>query len=144
MKGDITSANATLVLAVEGLFPSGVKLEQFATDQSWSMEQSTIAVTRMGVDGQMVAGWIPNIKEVTIMLEASSPSYLNLVEVYQAMEQKRGLYRCTLTATIPSIKKTITWTDGVMVTGQPVPTANQVMSPTSWGFHFNDVKISGQ
>lgn len=144
MQGDITSANATLVLTVEEVFPSGVKLEQFATDQSWSMNESTIAVTRMGVDGQMVAGWVPNIKEVTIMLEASSPSYLSMAQVYQAMEQKRGLYRCTLTATIPSIKKTITWTQGVMVTGTPVPSAQQVLAPTTWGFHFSKIAISGQ
>lgn len=143
MQGDITSASATLVLTVEEIFPSGIKLEQFATDQSWSMEESTIAVTRMGVDGQMVAGWIPNEKNVTIMLEASSPSYLALCQVYQAMEQKRGLFRCTLTATVPAIKKTFTWSQGVMVSGQPVPTANQVMSPTSWGFHFAKLAISG-
>ena len=144
MRGDITSANATLVLTVEEIFPSGVKLEQFATDQSYSMNESTIAVTRMGVDGQMVAGWIPNIKEVTIMLEASSPSYLALAQVYQAMEQTRGLFRCSLTANIPSIKKTITWSQGVMVTGTPAPSAKQVLDPTSWGFHFSAIAISGQ
>ena len=32
--GDITSANATLVLIVDGLFPAGIRLLQFAPGQS--------------------------------------------------------------------------------------------------------------
>ena len=55
--GDITSANATLVLIVNGLFPAGVRLQQFATDQSYSQDELTIAEDRMGVDGGLVAGW---------------------------------------------------------------------------------------
>ena len=34
MLGNITSANATIVMTVEDLFPAGVVLQQFATDQS--------------------------------------------------------------------------------------------------------------
>ena len=34
MLGNITSANATIIMTVEELFPAGVRLEQFATDQS--------------------------------------------------------------------------------------------------------------
>lgn len=142
MRGDITSANATLVLSVEELYPGGVKLEQFATDQSWSMDEVTVAVTRIGVDGQMVAGFTPHVKPVTIMLEASSPSHKILSQVYQAMEQKRGLYRCSLTASIPSIGRTVTWSQGVMVSGQPVPTAQQVLSTTTWKFEFGEISIS--
>ena len=142
MRGDITSANATLVLTVEELFPAGTKLEQFATDQSWSMDEVTVAITRIGVDGQMVAGYTPHVKPVGIMLEASSPSHAALTQVYQGMEQKRGLYKCSLTANIPSIGKTVTWSEGVMVTGSPVPTAAQVLEPTTWGFEFAKISIS--
>ena len=141
--GDITSANATLILTVEDLFPQGVQLYMFATDQSLSMGELTVAETRMGVDGNLVAGFVPNPKEVNIMLEAASPSYASLATLYRATEQKRGIYQCTLIATVPSISQVYTWTAGVMVKGTPVPPFKKVLDPTSWTFHFARLTIAG-
>ncbi len=71
---DITSANSKIILTCPELFPIGVELQQFSTDQSITQGDEEIANDRIGVDGKMVAGWIPTIKSVTIALEASSPS----------------------------------------------------------------------
>jgi len=142
--GDITSANATLVLTVDQLFPAGIRLEQFATDQSFSQDELTIAEDRMGVDGYLVAGWIPSIKSVTIMLEASSPSYEALAQLYLACEQKRGFYQCWLVAAIPSIGKTIIWSSGVLKSGTPVPAGKKVLDPTSWKFDFAFMSVSNR
>lgn len=141
--GDITSANATLVLTVDGLFPAGIRLEQFATDQSYSMDELTIAEDRMGVDGNLVAGWVPSIKSVTIMLEASSPSYRALANFYRACEQKRGFYRCSLVASVPSIEKTFIWSQGVLKSGTPVPAGKKVLDPTTWKFDFGKLEVQG-
>lgn len=140
--GDITSANATLVLTVDRLFPAGIRLEQFATDQSYSQDELTIAEDRMGVDGYLVAGWVPSIKTVTIMLEASSPSYASLAQLYRACEQKRGFYQCGLVAAIPSIGKTIVWSAGVLKSGTPVPAGKKVLDPTTWKFDFATMAVS--
>lgn len=136
---DITSANCSLVLTVEEIFDSGIELQMFATDQSFSQGDSQVAETRMGVDGKMVAGYTPNIKEVTIMLEASSPSYEALAQVFRAMETNRRLYNCTLVATAPSLGIVWTWSNGVIASGQIVPAAKQVFDPTTWVFHFSDL-----
>lgn len=141
--GDITSANATLVLTVDFLFPAGIRLEQFSTDQSYSMDELTIAEDRMGVDGNLVAGWVPSIKPVTIMLEASSPSYQALANLYRACEQKRGFYRCGLVAAVPSIAKTFIWSQGVLKSGTPVPAGKKVLDPTTWKFDFGKLEVQG-
>lgn len=141
--GDITSANATLILTVDNLFPQGIPLYMFATDQSYSMSELTVAETRMGVDGNLVAGFVPNPKEVNIMLEAASPSYTSLATLYRATEQKRGIYQCTLIASVPSIAQVYTWTAGVLVKGTPVPAGKKVLDPTSWTFHFARLTITG-
>lgn len=141
--GDITSANATLVLTVDFLFPAGIQLEQFATDQSYSMDELTIAEDRMGVDGILVAGWVPSIKPVTIMLEASSPSYQALAQLYRACEAKRGFYRCGLVAGVPSIGKTFIWSQGVLKSGTPVPSGKKVLDPTTWKFDFGKLEVQG-
>ncbi|MDE7065605.1 MAG: hypothetical protein K2O70_09090 [Desulfovibrionaceae bacterium] len=142
--GDITSANATVILTVEGLFPAGIRLEQFATDQSYSQDELTIAEDRMGVDGQLVAGWVPSIKTVTVMLEASSPSYAALAQLYRACEQKRGFYTCHMVASVPSIGKTFSWSNGVLKSGTPVPAGKKVLDPTTWKFDFADLTISNE
>lgn len=136
---DITSANCSLVLTVEEIFESGIELQMFATDQSFSQGDSQVAETRMGVDGKMVAGYTPNIKEVTIMLESASPSYSALAQVYRASETNKRVYRCTLVAESPSLGLVWTWSNGVMYSGQIVPAAKQVFDPTTWVFHFSDL-----
>ena len=45
----ITSANAILILTVEELYPSGVQIEKFASDDAFSSDNVTIAEVRMGV-----------------------------------------------------------------------------------------------
>jgi hypothetical protein len=137
---DITSANCKLVLTVEELFPSGIDLQQFATDQSFSQDTSQVAETRMGVDGKMVAGYTPNIKIVTVMLEASSPSYRALAQVYKASETTKKIYPCTLVAKSPSLNLTWKWSTGVLYSGTIVPAGQQVFGPTTWVFHFQDLE----
>lgn len=139
---DITSANATLVLSVDELFPGGIELQMFATDQSYSQDDTEMTVTRMGVDGHMVAGWIPSEKVVTIMLEAASPSHESLFQVWAASETNKKPYQCSLVATVPSIGKTYTWSKGVMTNATSAPSAKQVLDPTTWVFHFETLEVS--
>lgn len=137
--GDITSANSTIIMRVEGLFPAGVPLMGFATDQSLSQDEITIAETRMGVDGNFVAGWVPSIKPVTIMLEASSPSAGYMLQLYQHCEQRRGIYEVSLVCTIPSILRIITWSKGVLKSGTVFPDHRRALEPTTWRFEFADM-----
>lgn len=134
--GDITSANAVLVLTAGKLFPAGVTLQGFATDQSYSQDELQVTEDRMGVDGNLVAGWIPSIKPVTIMLEASSPSYTAMATLYRAMEMARAPIICSLVATVPSIGRVFTWSEGVLKSGTPVPSGKKILDPTTWKFDF--------
>ena len=138
---NITSANASLVLIAETVIPTGVKLEHFSTDSAFELSEVTVTEDRMGVDGNLAAGWIPSIKTVKIDLEAGSPSmwYMDMLARY--MENNRTVYKCTLIATIPSIRKIYTWTGGVLKSGSIVNNAKKVLDPTSWTFDFADLAI---
>ena len=138
---NITSANASLVLIVNTIIPSGVQLQHFSTDQSFSQSDVTVTEDRMGVDGNLAAGWIPAIKTVQVSLEAGSPSMWYMDMLQRAMENNRTIYECTLIATIPSIRKIYTWTGGVLKTGTMVNNAKKVLDPTSWTFDFADLAI---
>lgn len=138
---NITSANASLVLVVDTIIPAGVQLEHFSTDQAFSLSEVTVVEDRMGVDGNLAAGWIPSIKTVQIDLEAASPSLWFLDMLQRAMENNRTIYDCTLVATIPSIRKIYTWSKGVLKSGTLVSNAKKVLDPTSWTFDFANLTI---
>ena len=138
---NITSANASLMLVVETIIPAGVQLSHFSTDAAFDASEVTIVEDRMGVDGHLAAGWVPAIKTVKIDLEAGSPSMWFLDMVARAMENNRTVYTSTLVATIPSIRRIYTWSEGVLKTGTMVNNAKKVLDPTSWTFDFANLAI---
>ena len=139
---DITSANATAVLTVDKLYPAGIELQMFGTDQAISQDSLEIAQTRMGVVGRMVAGVTPNILPVTITLEAASPSFTALSNLWAKIDAEKRIYQCTLVCTVPSVSQIFTWTTGVLLSGVPFPSLGKVLAPTTWVFHFERLKRS--
>jgi hypothetical protein len=139
---NITSANASAVLTVEKLFPAGIELQMFGTDSALTTDSVDISEIRMGVDGKMVAGYTPVIFPLTITLEAASPSFAALSQVWTAMRTNKTIYDCTLVALVPSIKKSFTWTNGVMKSGVPFPGVQKVLAPTTWVFNFQNLDPS--
>lgn len=140
---DITSANAELILTVEQIFPAGIILQMFGTDQAVNMDAIDISETRKGVDGKMVAGYVPVIYPVTITLEAASSSHSDLAIVWEAMAANKTIYACTLVATLPSIAQVYTWSMGVLKNGAPFPSAKKTLQPTTWQFDFQDFARAG-
>ena len=137
---DITSANAELVLTVSDIFPAGIILQMFGTDQAANMEAVDITETRMGVDGRMVAGYTPVIYPVTITLEAASPSRFSMSTLWEAMAANRRIYTCGLVCTLPSIGERLTWSRGVLKNGVVLPPLEKVLGPTTWLLHFEKLE----
>lgn len=134
--GNITSANAVAVLVVESLYPVGIILENFTTDQAVDGDEHEYAQTRMGVDGGLAAGFVPNPWNVTISLEASSPSLKVMQDLAQAMQTNRRTYEVQLIITIPSLEQVHTYRKGVLVSGKDMPGLKRTLDPTSWRFTF--------
>jgi hypothetical protein len=140
---DITSANAEAILTVEQIFPAGIILQMFGTDQAVSMEAIDMAETRKGVDGKLVAGYVPVIYPVTITLEAASPSHASLATLWQAMASNKRVYAGNLVCTVPSISSVFTWSIGVLKNGAPFPSLQKTLAPTTWQFDFQDFERAG-
>lgn len=138
---DITSANSTAIMVVEELFPSGFAVEMFAADTAISQGDDTVAETRMGVDGKMVAGFVPSIKSITVTLEAPSPTISYMETLYQASQSNRRTYKVHLTITIPSIGKTYKYTNGVLKTAKPLPDLKKVLEPQNFAFDFEYLAV---
>ncbi len=140
MGRDITASNATAILTVESLFPNGFKLQQFSTDTFASTSDDTYAETRMGIDLQMVAGYVDQIKTVTITLEPSSPSVVNMNHIIAASRANKRIYLCQLLISLPSISRGYQYTNGVLKTGKFMPDIKKVLDPIQYTFDFEKVK----
>lgn len=133
---DITSANATAVMTIEDLYPAGVRLQQFSTDAGIVSDSLQIAETQMGVDGFMAVGVTPNILQVTITLQPNSETTTAFEHLMEATFSNLKNYKCQLTIKIPALNKTLQFSNGVLQTGNPMPSINRVLAPTTWVFHF--------
>lgn len=140
MSMDITSANSVVTLQCS-LF--SVRLQQFSADAAYEGEDDQVAETRIGVDGKMVAGQVPNIKVVNLHLEASSPSLQYLQLLKRAMEVNRTVYTVNMVISQPSIGKRITYSTGVLQSAKDLADGKKVLEPTQWTFHFQDKSVEG-
>ena len=125
---DITSANATMVMIVEDLYPAGVPITNFSTDQMIDGD--------MGVDGGMAAGFVPNPWNVTISLEASSPSFKVMQTLAQVMVTNKCTYEVSLIITVPALNQVHVYRKGVLLTGKGLPGIRKTLEPTQWKFTF--------
>ncbi len=139
---DITSANAKVILTVTNLYPSGVEIQNFATDGSWAVDDAVVAEARMGVDGHLAAGYTPTPRTVTLTLEANSPSLAVMRNIIESMQLNKCIYECSMQITIPSQAKEFRLAKGVLLQGHAIPDGKKVLDPTTWQFVFESCKTS--
>lgn len=140
MRNNITAANSVIVLSCEELYPAGIQLQNYSADQSITQADEEFAVTRMGVDGSMAAGYVPAIKSVTIAIEPFSPSCEALDTIYRASQSNRRPYKCTLSVTIPGLGKSLTYNNGVLKSWKLSPDNRQTLDPINAVFDFESVE----
>lgn len=140
---DITSANATAFMVTDVLYPNGFSVEMFAADTAVSIDSIDLAEVRMGVDGQLVAGYTPNPLPVTITIESASPTFDYFVQIYRKTVQERMPYRSSLTITMKAIGRVFTFQNGFLTSATPFPTMATTLDPTTWVFNFEAMDMQG-
>jgi hypothetical protein len=133
---DITSANASMVMIVEDLYPAGVPITNFSTDQMIDGDEHEYAQARMGVDGGMAAGYVPNPWNVTVSLEASSPSFKVMQTLAQVMVTNKCTYEVSLIITVPALNQVHVYRKGVLLT---VKACQELERP--WSLHSGNLLL---
>ncbi len=132
----ITSANSVLIIGVASIFPTASQLKGFGQDDMYSMDQIDNAETRMGVDGVLSAGWIPQIKKMAITLEADSPSADFFEQWYAQEELAQEKFFAFGTIRQPAVGKIITLSSGVMRNYSPIADAGKVLKPRRFSIEW--------
>jgi hypothetical protein len=139
---DITSTNASAVLTVNEIFPSGIELEDFATDAGPTVDAMPTAEITRGLNGKIAAGWVPPVLKVTITLMPNSDSNAAMNQIFDTMCANQAVYACTLVLTIPSSKAVYTFKNGILGNATPVPGIKKVLDNTTWVIEFESMEKS--
>ena len=136
----LTSANSVLQLTVPGLYDTPQELQGYAADDIFSVGQVSSAETAMGLDGILSAGWIPQIKAMTIMLQANSQSIPIMDQWIDAQEQAREVFPCTLTVSVSGVNVVYNCTNGFLTSQTLLPDAKKILQPRSFVLSFGSIQ----
>lgn len=125
----ITSANAVLLLSIEGLYDVPQQLQGFAADDIFDTESLEPVETMMGVDGKLSGGWVPREVKQNISIQADSPSILVFENWYAAQQTARETYIANGQVHLSSVGRKYTMTRGFLSSVPPTPAAKKVLQP---------------
>lgn len=141
MAGTLTVANSSLIITVEGLYPSGVRLEGYAADNVFETAAVENAEIVMGVDGKLSAGYVFNPIQFTVNLQADSPSLDVFESIWQREASTRDKLRVGFSAALPSTNKRYVLRDGFFQSYQ-APQAQRTLQPASAVFMFSRIEFT--
>lgn len=139
---DITSANSVFMLAISILYPTPQQLQAFAADRAFETEEVEPAETKMGVDGQFAAGWVPVPVQQTIMFLPGSPSARIFDVWYEAQQASRSIYFATATISLPGIGRKATMQQGVLRRYQALPNAEKVLADRTFSIEWGGISTA--
>lgn len=138
--GDITSANVAAVMTVKDLYPAGFKWEAFSADQAFTVESVQLALTRMGVDGGMSAGYTPQPYPITVVFEPWSPTIEFIEHIIKSTQTNKRVYWCELAMDIPALDKSFQLVQGTLTNITPVPAIQDVLQPMTYTWSFAELR----
>lgn len=135
----ITSANAVLAIGVTSYFPVAQVIQGFATDDAFATSAVDQVETRMGVDGILSGGYIPTAYDMTISLQADSPSR-SLFEAWAAQQvSDKEAYVGFGTVLLKSVGRAYDLTKGFLVSYPPMPGVKKVLEPLVYTIRWQNI-----
>ena len=137
----LTSTNSIFYLTADGIY-AGVRVQGFASDDAFTFASIEIGVGQMGVDGRFSTAYTPAAKPQDITLQADSPSIDVFDTIYSYSETQRERVLLSGVITVPSVGKSYTLSNGVLVNYTPVPDHKRTLQPQRFQIVWGDVKLA--
>lgn len=138
-----TAISAKLIINIPELGLAGHKVEGFGADEAVTFEEVDVSEIYIGVDGQLNAGYIPQLKTMRILLSATSPSLTIFNRLYQEMERREEvLWIQSAVLTLPAINQSFALTNGALTGFTPVSAIKKTLQPVPVRITWNRVTIT--
>ena len=137
----LTTANSTMALTTQTLYPSAQLIQGYAADDAFDTEAVENGEYSMGIDGKLSAGFVFNPIPLTMTLQADSTS-LNIFEnIWQFEFKNRAKLSQNVTITVPAVGKRYEFFDGFM-RSYKAPAGKRILEPGVVVFLFNSLQVS--
>lgn len=132
----ITSADAEVLLSAD-IFPIPMRLEEWATDDAWSMDSTELAEAHMGVDAHIAFGYKPTPKIITFNFMADSISLIEVIDPLIAhMDSRTTILDLSLILSLNSLGRSWRLWNGAMTSADRLPPGGTVLGKRSATFTF--------
>lgn len=135
----ITSANATIILVINTVFPVGQQLQGFAADDVFDTEALDNAEVIMGVDGVLSGGFVNVPTKQNFALQADSPSNLVFDAWYAAQKASGEVYKAQGVIHLPGVSRSYVMTNGFLTSYKPTPDGKKVLQPRKFGITWESI-----
>jgi len=138
----ITSANAVVLLGVNGLFPTAVQLQGFASEEIFATEAINTLEMLMGLDNKLSGGYVPQAVPAVFSLQANSPS-MSFFDTWSAQERTVGeKFMGFGIITLPAIGLIVTGKNGYLGQHMLFPDAKKVLQPRTFQVLFESITVA--
>lgn len=127
--GNITAADAIVILTIPNVLLAPVQLQGFAADDIFDVEPLEAGETLMGVDGILSAGFVFVPVSWGITLQADSASNAVFDSWWTQEQANKTKYAASGQVTLKSIGTKWSLTNGFLITYPVMPNAGRVLKP---------------
>lgn len=135
MSATLTTANSSIAITVQGLYPSSTLLSGYAADNIFEAAEVENGEYSMGIDGKLSKGFVFNEIPFTLTLQADSPSLRIFEQVWQYEVSNRDKLDVGLTVALPSAGLRYGLKDGAM-RSYKAPAGQRILQPGVVQFVF--------
>lgn len=140
MAATLTTANSSINMTVEGLYPGGILLG-YAADNIFEAGEVVNAEESMGIDGKLSRGFVFNAVPLTITLQADSPSLRIFEEIWNQESSIRNKLTVGATIALPANGKRYIYKNGAMMSYK-APAGQRILQPGVVVFSFERMEHS--
>jgi hypothetical protein len=136
---DITAANAVFIISVPAILPVPQRLQGFAADDIFDVEDVDATDMMMGVDGVLSAGMVFAPHPMNVALQADSASISFFDAWYQAQQGNQAAYPAVATITFPSIGISYLLNVGFLSRYKSMADAKKVLQPRKFRITWQNI-----
>ncbi len=114
MGQSITSANSKFTLVVPGAYSSGVLIQGYSIDDMFEAEPTELTEARIGADGLFAGGYVFNLTNMPVMLQANSSSVLVFQTWKKIQDAVRDIAVAEASIIMPALGLQATMSDGLI------------------------------
>lgn len=116
------------------------KLEGYSAERAWESGAVESGESQIGVDGRKTSGFVYTIVEMTISLQADSPSKQIFTGIQNAERAARDKYIISGTIDLPSTGESFICTRGTIKSMKAIPDAHKVLQAMDFVIEWESIQ----